>query len=248
MPDQPTNLSDAPADKSVDPLSKLHKMSTTAGLGSGDYVAVNIFAVVTVLLGIASVLAKLNTALLAIPVAGIVCGFIAFGQIKKSGGTQTGRGVAIFGLILSIGIAGWVIAQQVIDYARAQSDQAAIIALVDSFGEAVKSDDYAKAYSLCDEDFHQLVNFEQFKGQIGILKTPQAVQFYGNITSIVWNGRLEFDVDNQTGTPIAIGIMLINSEKRDALREATRFRKIGSKWKIDSLPDMFQPPKPKAGQ
>ena len=42
-----------------DPLAKLHKMSTTAGVASQQYVAVNTSAVIAALLGVASALALL---------------------------------------------------------------------------------------------------------------------------------------------------------------------------------------------
>src|SRR5689334_9364604 len=113
MPDLQTN---SPAPSADDPLAKLHKMSTTAGLGSGDYVAVNITAVVAAPVGPASMLARAANELLIIPVVGIVLGVIALRQIRKSNGTQTGMGIALIGLLLSLGIGGWVIASQATAY------------------------------------------------------------------------------------------------------------------------------------
>src|SRR5215218_496972 len=75
-----------------DPLSHLHKMSTTAGLGSGDYVAVNGAAVFSLLLGLASMLSMLEEILLIIPLACIIVSVIAWRQINHSNGTQTGKG------------------------------------------------------------------------------------------------------------------------------------------------------------
>ena len=40
--------SNASSDPSIDPLLKLHKMSTTAGVGSTDYVAVNGTSIVAI--------------------------------------------------------------------------------------------------------------------------------------------------------------------------------------------------------
>src|SRR5687767_9055265 len=71
----------------ADPLAKLHRMSRTAGLGTQDYVAINVAAVVSALLGLASVLALVTSLLLVIPVAGVICGLVALYQIKDSNGT-----------------------------------------------------------------------------------------------------------------------------------------------------------------
>ncbi len=85
----------------TDPLLHLHKMSTTAGVGNDDYVAVNVTAVVAVLFGLASLLAVLNTVLLVFPIVGVILGVIAFRQVSHSNGTQTGKGLAVLGLGLS---------------------------------------------------------------------------------------------------------------------------------------------------
>src|SRR5436309_10235622 len=99
MPKRPA---DASTDNSGqdDLLAHLHKMSTTAGLGTTEYVAINPLAVATVFLGAASALALLDHTLLAIPVLAVVCAIVALRQVIRSGGTQTGRGIAVLGLVL----------------------------------------------------------------------------------------------------------------------------------------------------
>src|SRR2546423_3462881 len=87
---------------SGDPLARLHKMSTTAGLGTTEYVAINPMAVATIFLGAASALALMDVTLLAVPVVTIVVGIVALRQIARSGGTQTGRGLAWGGLLLAL--------------------------------------------------------------------------------------------------------------------------------------------------
>src|SRR3954454_3634686 len=83
-----------------DPLSHLHKMSITAGLGSGEYIAVNGAAVAAVLLGLASALALMNELLLIIPFTGIIVAIVALRQIRRSNRTQTGVGLVVLGLVL----------------------------------------------------------------------------------------------------------------------------------------------------
>jgi len=245
MTEQKPNLSDDKQVLDYDPLSKLHKMSTTAGLGSGDYVAVNIVAVVTALLGVASILAKLNNALLVIPIVGILCGVIAIMQIGRSNGTQTGRGLAIVGLLLSLGFGGFVIVQQITDYYRTQQDQKEIAALIAELGERIKAKDYAKAYDLFDSNFQDAVSAEKFKSRLSFFETAQAMELYGGMKNMEWNGRLVFDTDTRTGSMIAGGVALMNFDKKgEPSRQAAYFRKIGSKWKVDALPDLFPAEKP----
>src|SRR5436190_20522337 len=88
------------SDLGPDPLARLHKMSTTAGLGTTEYVAINPLAVASIFLGVASLLALLDNLLLAVPVLAIICSVWALSQIRNSGGTQSGRALAILGLLL----------------------------------------------------------------------------------------------------------------------------------------------------
>src|SRR5688500_6062526 len=101
-----------------DPLSHLHKMSTTAGLGSTEYVAINAPSVFALIFGLASVMAIFDNILLIIPLAGLVCAILALRQISQSNGTQTGRGLAIGGLLLSLAFGGYVVANQLTEATR----------------------------------------------------------------------------------------------------------------------------------
>ena len=106
-------------DSGADPLAHLHKMSTTAGLGTTEYVAINPLAVATVFLGLASALALLDNTLLAIPVLALIGAIFSLRQIARSGGTQTGKGLAVLGLLLAVGFSGIVLARSMYDWAGA---------------------------------------------------------------------------------------------------------------------------------
>src|SRR5688572_29594402 len=95
-----------------DPLAHLHKMSTTAGLGSGEYVAVNGAAVFALLLGLASMLALLEEVLLVIPLTAVIVGIIAWRQINQSNGTQTGKGLVAIAMLFAVGFGGFVVARE----------------------------------------------------------------------------------------------------------------------------------------
>src|SRR5271167_101284 len=106
MPPTMPQIHTDPSDE-LDPFQRLHKMSTTAGLGSGDYVAINNAALTALLLGIASCLVLWgSTLLLVIPALSVLSAILAFRQVSASNGTQTGKGMALLGLLLSLGMGG----------------------------------------------------------------------------------------------------------------------------------------------
>src|SRR5258706_6854951 len=138
----------SPAKHSPDPIAKLHKMSPTAGVGSQDYVAINNAAIVSVILGFATALAFLGLPFLIIGVAGIVSAIIALYQIRHSNGTQGGAGIAIFGMLLSLGVAGSVAASNMLDYFHQRDDQHKIDALIEQLGQHLAPNQYDKALQL----------------------------------------------------------------------------------------------------
>src|SRR3954454_3984530 len=94
-------------DDAPDALAGLHKMSTTAGITSQEYVAINIPSIVALVLGLASVVAVLNAVLLVVPLAAIATAAVALRQIRESNGTQTGRAFAWAGIAFSLAIGGY---------------------------------------------------------------------------------------------------------------------------------------------
>src|SRR5687767_9287806 len=78
-----------------EPLAGLFHMSTTAGRGTQEYVAINHTAVAAFLLGLGSLSALAHPILLLVPVAAFVCAIVAVRQINRSNGTQTGKGWAL---------------------------------------------------------------------------------------------------------------------------------------------------------
>src|SRR4051794_22135980 len=79
-------------DDGPDPLASLHKMSTTAGITSQEYVAINIPSIIALVLGLASIVAVVVPILLVVPLAAIVTAVASLRQIRDSNGTQSGRG------------------------------------------------------------------------------------------------------------------------------------------------------------
>jgi hypothetical protein len=123
-----------------DPLAHLHKMSTTAGLGTTDYVAVNGMSIVALILGVASSLSLFANELLVIPIVAVVLAIVAFFQIRDSNGTQTGKGLAAVGLVCALAFVGLVGGRLMFQIIGNRSDEQAIdqlIAQLDQpFGQA----------------------------------------------------------------------------------------------------------------
>jgi hypothetical protein len=221
-----------------DPLSHLHKMSTTAGLGSQDYVAISPLAVAAALLGIASALALMGTILLVIPVVAVLCSVAALRQVANSNGTQSGRGLAWLGLVLGIGFAAVVGGRAMMQQITTRDDQREIAALIDQFGQHVHQGEFDQAYALFSERFKTRVREPVFRD---MWRTFTTTEMYGNIMSMRWNERLAFETDAESGIRYAAGMMIIEFERADLVdRQEARFRRSpGGQWQIDDIPQLF---------
>src|SRR2546430_13813512 len=198
MPElDPPRKSDDPASQPPDPIAHLHKMSTTAGVGSQDYVAINNAAIVSVILGMCTALAFLGIPFLIVGAAGIVSGIIALMQIRHSNGTQGGKGLAILGILLSMALAGSVAAANIIDWRREHQDQLQIDRVLDQLGQALASEQYDKAYQFFTPEFQGISKPEIFRIQL-----QQYQQYFGKIDGMSSNGRFQFYATTDC-TPVA---------------------------------------------
>ncbi len=246
---EPTAPSTVPPAPENDPLASLHKMSTTAGLGSQDYVAINTFAIVAILLGLASALVMLNSILLIIPLAGIVCGIIAWAQIRRSNGTQSGLILAAGGILLSLILAGVAVGTQATTYWQHSTDRQAIAALIDRFSGMVQAADenpqrWKDAYQLFDQQFQQRESETSF-----ISRWKSLQNTLGAIKSFHWNGaNIPIDDDPATGEPTAAALVVIEfkNPKTPEGRYTMTFRKVGQEWKVDDFPILFPQQEPGA--
>src|SRR3954463_13349330 len=167
MPElEPPRKSDETGSGDPDPIAKLHKMSTTAGVGSQEYVAINNAAIVSAILGLCTALAFLGIPFLIVGAAGIVFGIIALVQIRHSNGTQGGTALAILGILLSLGIAGSVAAASIMDWNRQREDRAGINHVLDQLGQNIAAEQYDKAYELFAPDFQQVLRPQIFRDQL----------------------------------------------------------------------------------
>jgi hypothetical protein len=226
-----------------EPLAHLHKMSTTAGLGSGEYVAVNGAAVFALLLGLASMLTLLEEVLLVIPLTAIVVGVIAWRQINQSNGTQTGRGLVAIAMLFAVGFGGFVVAKETTRGMRTREDRAALRRTITEFGEKIKANDMPGAYNMFSEAFRSAVTLELFNERVGMVRESE---LFGKLKDTDWNGLADFQSDPATGREFAYTKFKMNLDQTVVDVEAT-LRKDGATWVFEQMPTFFPPP-PRARQ
>jgi hypothetical protein len=236
----------SPVAGQVDPFESLFKMSTTAGLGSAEYVAINGTSIAALLLGIASSLVLFQSMiLLIIPVIGVICAVLAFRQIANSNGTQAGRGLAALGLLLSLGLGGYYVTRQGMAAIQERIDNAQLGSMISQFGSDIGKANYDDAYGMCDSRFTSRVPLPIFSERLKIMNNNPVL---GPVKAMESNNLLKYDVDPVTGDRTCSGMAVItfgNVQGQD--RVGMVFRNLDGKWRIDDLPNMFPQEQAKQG-
>ena len=220
-------------------------MSTTAGLATQEYVAINSLAVATTLLGFATALAFLGAVFLVIGVAAIVCGLLALRQIRNSNGTQTGRGLAITGIALALVVAGAVGAVAAAQEMTRRADKAAVNAAIEEFGKRVMHADYVGAYAILDPLFQSRVSLQRFEQYLKLQQDANVG--VGRMTAFYGNNFFEFSVAE--GRPVAATKVVYRYEKLPSDgRAVAALRKdpATGKWQImrlETLDPLIEPTK-----
>lgn len=244
-PSPTTALADpAPASPAAG-LSALKKMSTTAGVGTGDYAAISPLAIAATVAGFLGLLAFLSDFLLVVPFVAILLAVMGLIQIRRSSGTLTGNGLAVVALVLGLGVAGGILGAQAVRSAQLAPERRQILAELDGFGKAVVAADYPAAYQLCDAAFQSRVGPPEFSGRLEAYERGTA----GKLQSVEWNGVLVFMAEDGTqggvGSKAAVGMALFRFKNlTDPVRVEMIFSKTDGKWAIADVPSIF--PRPQA--
>lgn len=220
-----------------DPLAKLHRMSTTAGVASQQYVAVNNTAIIAVVLGVASGLAMLDKIMLFIPAIGIVVAIVAWHQIRNSNRTETGLPWAILGLLLSFLIGAGVSAKEISARRRLHSDVEQMSSLLhDLQGDLVK-ENYEAAYQRFDILFRQRIPLQLFEGRWRAYQRPTVD---GPLKEMAWNGVPPIFENVKGGDEIvAVMSVIVRFQSFENGRFTFVFRNTGGGWQLEDMPDMF---------
>lgn len=234
-------------------MRSLYRMSRTAGVGLQDYAAVNVLAVIGVLLAVASVLVLIFAdapAMLVIPAAAIITSIIAFIQIQRSNGTQTGRGIALAGVVIALGLAGTNVFGRVSDASRNAADRQAITALLKQFQAAATTGKGSDAYALFDTRFHEVIQPETFDRTL----SAQMQRIFGGmpVKEFDLGERVQFETD-ANGVRFATALMIIKCEKTAPSgvpyqsEEPAEFRKVDDQWKFRGIPNWYAATPQKGG-
>ena len=220
-----------------DPLASLHKMSTTAGVGSQDYVAVNTLAVTTAVLGLATAFAFFAGIFLVVAAAAVVCGVIAIRQINDSNGTQGGKWLAILGIVAALGIAAIVASGALAEVRKRQAIAREVNAVVEQFGQHLLAGRYDEAYAITDPLFREVVTAEQFAQA---WKLQQSPEFNGKLTSVRGNNIVS--PMEQDGRTYAYTQVLFHFANRPDESRATLIfvRDDAGQWRLNRIVEMFQ--------
>ncbi|MGN6626578.1 MAG: hypothetical protein ACTHLN_08155 [Tepidisphaeraceae bacterium] len=240
-PETPSSSPSVASNPELGHLSRLHRMSRTAGLGSSDYTAVNTASVIAVLLGAGSAMALMTPIFLILPVIGLVIAGLAIAQIRRSNGTQTGLALAILGLLLCLGFAASTGFKAYKQNQEREHDIATLKDLIHQFGQDLAEQKYADAYNLADDRFHEQVPLARFQT---FFTEMQAAPPVGAIDSFESNGIFGIEQDPETDAKLAVGITLVSTKRLNgehALRTEFRYRNDNGDWKIYAIPDWFAP-------
>lgn len=246
-------------DNAADPFSGLTRMSTTAGVGSYEYIAVNSVAVAAILTAVAGILAIFSNYLLPLPAFASVFAIIALVQIIKSNGTQTGKKLAVASLLISLGVVGKIVYEGQKEARAYEASRAEISALFDTFYKGWSSGDHQTAWSVFGPAFHSRVKYADFDGFLKTISDPNQA---GKLQSVKWNEKLEAVRGDQSDIDIARAVVIVTLEKAGEggiscdvmlVRRPTQSGQRGP-WQIEQLSPLFdnlgrqQPPAGQQGQ
>jgi hypothetical protein len=227
----------ASPDDAADPLHNLYRMSRTAGLGSGDYVAINNTSILALILGLAGVLSMLYPLLLIISAAALVCGIMALLQIRSSNGTQSGRTFAILGILLALGLGGLAGAKLALAGIETHREEAAIDDLVQRLSGLLVARKYDEAYQSCFS-----VGFKgQFTQQEFVDRWRPFERYAGGIKSFDWGKHA--DIQETRGSDVkraAAGSLLKFNDSSNVATQGIGFVKENGQWHIDGIQSLFE--------
>jgi hypothetical protein len=236
-PTQPQTAAPANPDDAADPLHNLYRMSRTAGLGSGDYVAINNTSILALILGLAGVLSMLYPLLLIVSAAALVCGIMALVQIRSSNGTQSGRTFAIIGILSALGLGGLAGARLAIAGLETHREEAAIDNLVQRLSGLLVEKKYEQAYQTCFSDGFK----SQFTQQEFVDRWRPFERYGGGIKSFDWGKHA--DIQSVRGSDVkraAAGSVLRFNTAGEVATQNIGFSKENGEWRIEGIQSLFE--------
>ncbi len=242
------------ADSRTDPAMKaLYHMSKTAGIGLGDYAAINVLAVVGAIVGAACFLLLIfgdSWVMLAIPVAALVICSIALLQISGSNGTQVGRAWAVLGIVLAVAFGGVNVGMRAKVANQQSKDRAALTQLVTKLGSsATTQSTLTSAYDLFHPRFKELVNQDTFARTLAIrtgLLANHPVSSYALGDNVLFETNPDTKVQQATALIVLISDMKDERGKPLTIEIPAVFRRDpGGDWQFYAIPEWFGEEQPR---
>lgn len=188
-------------------------------------------------MGLVSAAAVLSDVLLIVPVAAIVVALVAIYQVRNSGGTQSGTGLAAIGILLAIVFMGWVVGRAWAQKRAIVAEERQIVALIDQLSQQVLAKDYDAAWKHFGRDFRYTVTKAGF---VNTWKALDGLEGYGPVKGLRWNTRLAVQIDPNTGTKLANGVILVDTVNGAPDRWGATFRYYpGTGWMIEDVDAVY---------
>lgn len=241
MSDPTPTTPTTPQASSTDPrpggIAGLRRMSTTAGVGLGEYRAVNPLAVTSVVLGVLGIAAQLHPLALVLPAVGLVLGVVAVLQVRASHGTQAGLWLAVGGMVLCLAIGGFFGAKLLDERGDAERYRGEIAGMFEALGVALAAGDYEAAYEFTSESFQESVTPEQFANVAGLF--PRIVRddepVFGQYVSARPSQRVKVTLDPQTNRPYAETELIFTFETGEQDRQRVELVRVPAGWRISEF-------------
>jgi hypothetical protein len=211
-------------------------MSTTAGMGSGEYVEINPVAITSVILAGLSLLGIAFMPFLLLGMLGIASGLLALFKIRRSNGTQGGKLIAVVGIALSLLISGGEGTRQWVIHSRNQADGNTIRGNVQQLGDYLAKRDYAKARSMFGRPFLDKIPQEAFDETF---KSICGIKDYGDFQGLDANGAFGFST---LGDGTRMGSTMIQAKFSNKTLDFAPVEAImdeQGRWIIYNIPDVF---------
>jgi hypothetical protein len=244
------------ADTRTDPAMKaLYHMSRTAGVGLGDYAAVNVLSVIGLIVGVSCCLLLIfgeSLIMLLLPAVAVIICVVAILQIRGSNGTQVGTLLAGSGLVLALAFGGINVGGRVKAANLEKSNRSQIAGLVERLSNAATTQSTVpQSYELFHKRFKDQVNPETFARTIA-MRTGLLAN--SPIAGITLGDSVLFETNPDTKVITATALIVLTAKQKDEHGRPLKVefpagfrRDPNEEWKIYAIPDWFGKEDPQAG-
>lgn len=222
-----------PPGKPAQGLAGLHKMSATAGVALGEYRSINVPAVASLVMGVASWMSLIHPLLYVLPAGAVALGLIGMYQVARSNGTQGGAVLAGLGIVLGLALGGWALAADITRSNRIGGHREEIARTIGQFGDRLAAADYDAAYGFLSNNLRREISLESFRNEM-MAEAARLGGFRGAATNQL--ARVTEDAD---GTITAEAMIVVQTPGPEPLRQGLRLVREVEGWRIADFESWF---------